>query len=112
MSKDDNVSLKKEMAVISIAGTQYIVHAGSYITVDHAKGYNPGDELSIPVICKMLPSGETKYYASGSEECVKASVLQHQKAKKVIIFKMRRRKHSRRKRGFRATQSKLSILSV
>jgi large subunit ribosomal protein L21 len=47
-----------------------------------------------------------------SKVVIKATIMKHQRAKKVIVFKCRRRKNSRRKNGHRQDQSVIRIDSI
>ena len=92
-------------AVIKTGGTQYRVatgdvgEVGATVALDQVLmlgGNGAGDE---PRIGTPLLEGAS----------VSAEVLEQGKAPKVIIFKKRRRKHYRRKRGHRQLQTVLRI---
>ena len=47
-----------------------------------------------------------------SKVVINATIMKHQRAKKIIVFKCRRRKNSRRKNGHRQDQSVIRIDSI
>jgi large subunit ribosomal protein L21 len=89
---------KTMFAVIKTGGKQYRVAAEDEITVMTLAG-EPGDVVSFDVLA--LFDGETSQI--GAPLVVGASVagtiVAHERGPKVIAFKKRRRKNSRRKRG-------------
>jgi large subunit ribosomal protein L21 len=96
-------------AIIKYGGKQHKVEVGDIIEVDKMEGslkenitlgnviaYNDGKELNTDT----------------SSFSVEASIVVHDRAKKVIIFKKRRRKDSRVKRGFRRSFTKIKITKI
>jgi large subunit ribosomal protein L21 len=90
-------------AVIKTGGKQYRVAAEDVIRVDRVNG-QPGEvlggdtpQLGTPTIAGATVAGE---------------VLQHTRGDKVIAFKKRRRKNSRRKRGYRHEFSVVRITEI
>ena len=98
-------------AVIKTGGKQYRVAAEDVIRIDRVKG-EPGEivefgevllvggdkpELGLPTVAGATVAGE---------------VLQHERGDKVIAFKKRRRKNSRRKRGYRHEFSVIRITEI
>jgi large subunit ribosomal protein L21 len=98
-------------AVIRAGGKQYRVAAEDVIRIDRVNG-EPGEvvefgevlvlggdtpQLGMPIIAGAMVAGE---------------VLQHTRGDKVIAFKKRRRKNSRRKRGYRHEFSVIRITEI
>jgi large subunit ribosomal protein L21 len=98
-------------AVIRAGGKQYRVAPEDVIRIDRVSG-EPGEivefgevlvvggdkpELGLPTVAGATVAGE---------------VLQHQRGDKVIAFKKRRRKNSRRKRGYRHEFSLIRITEI
>lgn len=98
-------------AVIKAGGKQYRVAAEDVIRIDRLKA-EPGEivefgevlvlggdtpQLGVPTIAGAMVAGE---------------VLQHTRGDKVIAFKKRRRKNSRRKRGSRHEFSVIRITEI
>jgi large subunit ribosomal protein L21 len=98
-------------AVIKAGGKQYRVVPEDVIQIDRVAG-NPGEVIEFgevlvvggdtPVIGVPMVTGAT----------VAGEVLQHTRGDKVIAFKKRRRKNSRRKRGYRHEFSVIRITEI
>ena len=87
-------------AVIKTGGKQYRVAAEDVIRVDRVNG-QPGEIVEfgeVLVVGGDAPQLGTPTVAGAT---VAGEVLQHTRGDKVIAFKKRRRKNSRRKRGHR-----------
>ena len=87
-------------AVIKTGGKQYRVAAEDIIRVDRVNG-QPGEIVEfgeVLVVGGDAPQLGTPTVAGAT---VAGEVLQHTRGDKVIAFKKRRRKNSRRKRGYR-----------
>ncbi|MGB8467746.1 MAG: 50S ribosomal protein L21 [Candidatus Babeliales bacterium] len=93
------VSLEK-YAIIQTGGKQYIVVEGKTIGIEKLEG-NPGDTVEFTEIL-LRSAGEKaevgQPFVVGS---VKASIVKHMQGPKVTIFKFKRRKKSRVKKGHR-----------
>ena len=85
-------------AVIKTGGKQYRVAAEDEITVMTLAG-EPGDVVAFDVLA--LFDGETSQIGAPlvAGATVAAEIVSHGRGPKVIAFKKRRRKNSRRKRG-------------
>jgi large subunit ribosomal protein L21 len=100
-------------AVISDRGSQYTVKAGERLRIASRAG-EVGSKL---VFDKVLAvGGGTGAAKVGVPEVagarVEATVVKHGRGKKVIIFKIRRRKGYRRKQGHRQDFTEVRIDSV
>jgi len=87
-------------AVIKTGGKQYRVAAEDVIRVDRVEG-NPGDVVRFAEVLAVggdQPEVGAPLVAGAT---VAGELLQHERGDKVIAFKKRRRKNSRRKRGYR-----------
>jgi len=98
-------------AVIKTGGKQYRVAAEDVIRIDRLEA-NPGDVVSFGEV--LVVGGETPLLGlpmvSGAS--VAGEVLAHERGDKVIAFKKRRRKNSRRKRGYRHEFSLVRITEI
>ena len=85
-------------AVIRAGGKQYRVAAEDVIRIDRVNG-EPGEVIEFGEV--LLLGGDTPQIGAPtiSGATVAGEVLQHTRGDKVIAFKKRRRKNSRRKRG-------------
>jgi large subunit ribosomal protein L21 len=99
-------------AVIKTGGKQYRVAAGDTITVEKLDG-EAGDVVAFDQVL-MLVDGETTTVGAPAVEgvTVAGEVVEQTRGAKVIAFKKRRRKNSRRKRGHRQHLSVVRITDV
>ena len=98
-------------AVIKAGGKQYRVVAEDVIRIDRVVG-NPGEVIEFGEV--LLLGGDTPQIGAPtvSGATVAGEVLQHTRGDKVIAFKKRRRKNSRRKRGSRHEFSVIRITEI
>jgi large subunit ribosomal protein L21 len=98
-------------AVIKTGGKQYRVAAEDIIRVDRVSG-QPGEIVEFGEV--LVVGGETPQIGEPtvSGATVAGEVLQHTRGDKVIAFKKRRRKNSRRKRGYRHEFSVVRITEI
>ena len=100
-------------AVISTGGKQYRVAYGHVIKVERLDG-EVGETIAFDhVLMVGDDGGEPKIGAplvDGAQ--VTAEVLEQGKAPKIIVFKKKRRKNYRRKRGHRQLQTVLRIRDI
>jgi len=98
-------------AVIQTGGKQYRVVEGQKLHVERLPG-NPGDTVSFADV--LLVGGETpkigRPLVSGAS--VSAQIVTHDRASKIIVFKLRRRKNYRRKQGHRQPYTELKITGI
>ncbi|MBM3570348.1 MAG: 50S ribosomal protein L21 [Alphaproteobacteria bacterium] len=99
-------------AVIETGGKQYRVAKGDVIEVERLDG-DKGAKLALE---RVLMVGEGDKVKVGNPALagakVTAEVVAQDRADKVIVFKKRRRKNSRRKRGHRQHLTVLRILDI
>jgi large subunit ribosomal protein L21 len=98
-------------AVIKAGGKQYRVAAEDVIRIDRVEA-EPGKVIEFGEV--LLLGGDTPEIGAPtvSGAMVAGEVLQHTRGDKVIAFKKRRRKNSRRKRGFRHEFSVIRITEI
>ena len=98
-------------AVIKAGGKQYRVAAEDVIRIDRQAG-EPGDVIEFGEV--LLVGGDNPQVGvpTVSGATVAGVVVNHERGDKVIAFKKRRRKNSRRKRGFRHEFSVLRITEI
>jgi large subunit ribosomal protein L21 len=100
-------------AVIRTGGKQYRVSADQVVTIEKVAGEAGSQVEFTEVLMLGGGSGEAKVGApavSGAK--VVAEVVEQGRAPKVIAFKKRRRKNSRRKRGHRQHQTLVRIKEI
>ena len=99
-------------AIVEIAGNQYKVHSGDTIFVNRLTA-TEGDSVNFDRVLLTDNGGTVRVGApTVSGASVSATVLEHLKGDKVIIFKKKRRKGYRVKNGFRPYLTKLKINSI
>ena len=98
-------------AIIKCGGKQLKVQEGDYVNVDRLDA-QPKDKIEVTEVL-AVNAGELKVgapYVDGAK--VELEVVTEGKDKKVIIYKKRRRKDSKLKRGFRRQFTKVKGLSI
>lgn len=99
------------IAIIRTGGKQFTVEPGATVRVPSLKG-----EVGAPVDLEVLAVGEGKETKVGSPLVdgakVTATVLDHGRAPKIVVFKKKRRKQYKRTKGHRQGYTTLKIESV
>jgi large subunit ribosomal protein L21 len=98
-------------AVIRTGGKQYRVAEGDTLRIEKLEG-DVGSAISFGEV--LLVGGETtkvgKPLVAGAN--VSAQIVAQDRAKKIIVFKMRRRKNYRRKNGHRQYYTEVKITGI
>ena len=95
--------------IVTIAGQQFKVEEGNELFV-HRLDANEGDQISFEDVLLVDQDGEVtlgKPKVDGAQ--VNASVVEHLKGDKVIVFKKKRRKGYRKKNGHRQHFTKIKV---
>ena len=98
-------------AVIKTGGKQYRVAADDVLKVEKVKG-EPGEIVQFGEVLVVGGDSPTLGAPTVSGASVAAEVLDQGRGKKVIAFKKRRRKNSRRKRGHRQEFTLVRITEI
>jgi large subunit ribosomal protein L21 len=98
-------------AVIKTGGKQYRVAAQDMLKVDRLKG-EPGEIVQFGEVLVVGGDSVTLGTPTIAGASVAAEVLQQGRGPKIIAFKKRRRKNSRRKRGFRPEFTLVRITEI
>ncbi len=99
-------------AVIRTGGKQYRVSPGELLRVELLQGA-VGSEITFSEVLLTAAEGAVQVgtpLVSGSS--VIARIVQHGKEKKVLVFKKKRRKNYRRKRGHRQHFTAVQIKTI
>lgn len=99
-------------AIVDIAGQQFKVEAGKKLYVNRLKD-EPGASVSFDKVLLTDNDGAVKVgtpYVDGAS--VKATVIEHLKGNKVIVFKKKRRKGYDKKNGHRQCLTQIQIESI
>lgn len=99
-------------AVIRTGGKQYKVAQDDLITVEKL----PGEPGAVIELGEVLMLGEGSEITPGAPlvagAAVSATVVEHRRADKIIVFKKKRRHNYRRKAGHRQHQTVLRITEI
>ena len=98
-------------AIIKNGGKQYKVQEGEYFNFDKLDA-QPKDKIEVTEVL-AVNDGELKVGAPFVEGAkVELEVVTSGKDKKVIIYKKRRRKDSKLKRGFRREFTRVKVTNI
>src|SRR5580692_457685 len=106
-----NTRTKKMFAVFKTGGKQYRVAAEDVLKVAKLKG-EPGEIVQFGEVLVVGGDSVTLGTPTIAGASVAAEVLQQGRGPKIIAFKKRRRKNSRRKRGFRPEFTLVRITEI
>lgn len=98
-------------AVIKTGGKQYRVAADDLVKIEKIKG-EPGEIVSFGDVLLMGGESVTVGTPTIAGAAVAAEVIEQGRGPKVIAFKKRRRKNSRRKRGHRQQFTLVRITEI
>lgn len=99
-------------AIIETGGKQYRVQEGLTLKVELLAA-EPGTQVTLDKVLAVGQGADLRLgqpYVSGAS--VTCDVVEHGRAKKVIIFKKRRRHDSRKKQGHRQGFTTLKISAI
>ena len=100
-------------ATIKTQGRQFTVQEGDVLFVNRYPETETGDSVTID---NVLSVGEGESMKFGTPlvdgASVKAKILENKRGKKVLVFKKKRRKGYRNKRGHRQELSVIKIESI
>jgi len=99
-------------AVLKTGGKEYRVAKGDVIRVEKLKG-KVGDQITLKDILMVAGEGETHLGTPTlSNAVITSEIVREAKAKKVLTYKMKRRKNYRRMKGHRQTYTYLKINEI
>ncbi len=98
-------------AIVTIAGQQFKVSEGQEIFVHRLDGA-AGDSVSFDEVAMTIDGDNVTVGTPTVNASVSATVVEHLKGDKVIVFKKNRRKGYRKKNGHRQYLTKLKIDSI
>jgi large subunit ribosomal protein L21 len=110
----EGVGVETTYAVIKTGGKQYRVAAGDKLRVEKLPG-NVGDAVTFKEVLMVATEGAGAPKVGRpllSDASVEAKIVAQDRAKKIIIFKFRRRKNYRRKTGHRQPFTALEITQI
>ena len=99
-------------AIVNTGGKQYKIHQGGVLRVEKIPG-EIGSSVSFDKVL-MFSDGENVSIGRPvlDNVAVKGHIIEQGKAKKIIVFKYKRRKRYRRKQGHRQQYTAVKIDSI
>ncbi|MCL4125551.1 UNVERIFIED_CONTAM: hypothetical protein GTU68_022408 [Idotea baltica] len=99
-------------AIVEVGGHQYKVEKDQEVYVNRLQG-EEGDSISFDRVLLVENGGTTQVgEPTVSGAIVKASIVEHCKGDKVIVFHKKRRKGYRKKNGHRDALTKIKIEAI
>ena len=97
-------------AVIATGGKQYKVSEGDIITIEKL-GVEAGENVTFDQVI-AVSDGELKVGDAAANATVEASVVEHGRGKKVIVYKYKRKTGYHKKNGHRQSYTKVKIEKI
>ncbi len=103
--------MSKEYAVINTGSKQYVVSQGDIVRIETVRK-EKGEEVAFTPIA--VKSGDVLVTDKEAlkDKSVKGTVVRNGRAKKIVVFKMKRRKDERKKRGHRQNFTEVKITDI
>ena len=99
-------------AIIRTGGKQYRVEAGDVVQVESLPG-EVGSDIEFPeVLMRQDESGLAVGTPLVDGAKVSGVILAHERDKKILVFKKKRRKNYRRRQGHRQNVTTVRVVSV
>jgi large subunit ribosomal protein L21 len=95
-------------AVIKSGGKQYRVKTGQTIRLEKLAG-DPGSKIQLGEVLMVGEGADAKTGAPVPNATIEATILETDRADKVIVFKKKRKKQYRRTRGHRQSFTAVRI---
>jgi large subunit ribosomal protein L21 len=99
------------LAVVEIGGMQFEVEPKAVVHVPHLQG-EPGDAVEFNNILLGSENNKTSIGTPFLQGSVKATIIEHGKDEKVLVFHKKRRKGYRKLNGHRQQYTKIEITDI
>ncbi|WP_320676271.1 50S ribosomal protein L21 [Prochlorococcus sp. MIT 1300] len=99
-------------AIVEASGQQFWLQPDRYYDIDRLKA-NVDEEISLEKVLLVKEGGKTtvgKPYVKGAR--VQLKVMEHRRGSKIIVYKMRPKKKTRRKNGHRQELTRVMVQSI
>ena len=99
-------------AVVRTGGKQYLVSEGDFFKVEKLPG-NVGEEIVFDDVLMVSKDGDVKIGApvvEGSK--FTCTIVEQDREKKIVVFKMKRRKGYKKKQGHRQYYTGVKVASI
>lgn len=100
------------IAIVETGGKQYKLEEGKYVDME-LLGANEGDSVSLDKIVMIVDGENSKIgqpYIEGA--VIKGKILKNDRDKKVLVYKMHRKKGYRKKNGHRQGFTRFMVESI
>ncbi|NOY80363.1 MAG: 50S ribosomal protein L21 [Kiritimatiellaeota bacterium] len=100
-------------AIVSLNGHQHRIEPGQVVVIDRHAG-EIGSTFALSDSVLLLDTGEDVHVGTPTvpEAEVEFEVLEHFRGRKLVVFKMKRRKRYRRKHGHRQDLTRVMVRAV
>lgn len=99
-------------AVVKTGGKQYVVSEGDFLKIEKLPG-DVGSEVVFDQVLLVSKDGELQVGRPTIQSAsVKGTIVEQGREKKIIVFKMKRRKGYRRKQGHRQAYTGVKVDSI
>lgn len=99
-------------AIIEASGRQFWVEPGRFYDFNHLN-LNSGDKISLTRVLLINNDGNVSVGRPCLNEAkIEATVLGHLDSRKVTVYKMRPKKKTRKKQGYRSNLTRIMINSI
>jgi large subunit ribosomal protein L21 len=109
--KSDNASFTDSYAIFQTGGKQYQAVVGQTIAIEKLEG-SEGDAVEFSEVLLRKENDKIDVGQPFLKGPIKASIVKHLRTPKVIVFKFKRRKKSRVKKGHRQHVTVVRILAI
>ncbi len=99
-------------AIVETCGKQYKFEEGRYVDVELLEG-NANDKITFDKVVMLVNGKKSKVGAPYVDSAtVEGTILKHDKAKKIVVFKQRPKKGYRKKQGHRQQYTRVMINKI
>jgi large subunit ribosomal protein L21 len=99
-------------AIIEASGRQFWVEPGRFYDFNHLN-LNSGDKIALTRVLLINNQGNVSVGRPCLNEAkIEATVLGHIESRKVTVYKMRPKKKTRKKQGYRSNMTRIIINSI
>ncbi len=108
-----SITLSFMIAVVEIGGKQYTVEVGTTFTVDRQHA-DAGSNIDFAPLLVSDAEGKKVQIGTPKLENIKVTctVVEHMKAEKIRVFKIKSKKRYNRTQGFRAFETRLTVTAI
>ncbi len=108
----ESVQMPEKYAIFATGGKQYQAVEGKTLAIEKIEG-EPGDTIEFKeVLFYKNGSDSFEFGTPHLEKTIKASIIKQTKDPKIVIFKFKRRKKSRVKKGHRQPKTVIRFMAV